>query len=348
MYILSADCIEVRGYQRSAICDLRRQAYYEGPYIEDINRLDPDYLKFLYQNEIVIDIPEEVADAFLPINLEYKNYSFITNAIVAYSVHLNKTMDVLEYLSCYNFAVTIYKPIPVEKIDEFLKNTYNRNFNSIELHFYAIEDQNNYLRDLNELFQKYSYINPYLYIQTTSSLNNIKKLVSNRFLVKPTWLYDNQYVTMDSFYCNIELFVESQMHNTYYNRKLFIDEQGNISNTRNGNVFANVFEVKTKNDIIGIIDSKEFQYLWKVSKDKIDVCKDCEYRHLCIDSRIPNQRKDGTWYHKTECNYNPYICMWKNEEGFIDLAISGITLTSKSFSVNREQLRNTLERIYND
>jgi hypothetical protein len=29
--------------------------------------------------------------------------------------------------------------------------------------------------------------------------------------------------------------------------------------------------------------------LWFIYKDLIDVCKDCEYRHMCVDSRLPNQ-----------------------------------------------------------
>lgn len=29
--------------------------------------------------------------------------------------------------------------------------------------------------------------------------------------------------------------------------------------------------------------------LWFIHKDLIDVCKDCEYRHMCVDSRFPNQ-----------------------------------------------------------
>lgn len=345
MYILSADCIEVKGYQRSAICDLRRQAFYEGPHIEDVKKIDTNYLDFLLENEIIIEVPDDVAHAFKPIELNYNSYSFISNAVVEFGQHLNKVMEVLEWGLCYNFAVTISNPIEIEALSEFLKQSYNRIFNSIELHFFIQTHTNDYIAQINDLLQKYTYINPFLYTETRQVLNDVNRLNNNRFMLMPVSFYMANHIGLDFFYCNIEFFVESQKHNTYYNRKIFIDEHGNISNIKKGKKYGNVIKIASNEGLCSIIQSDDFQILWNVGKEKIDICKDCEYRHLCIDNRIPVQRKDGSWYHKSECPYNPYICKWRGEDGFVGLKDSGILVNNDGFSLNAAQLNNTIEAV---
>ena len=46
---------------------------------------------------------------------------------------------------------------------------------------------------------------------------------------------------------------------------------------------------------------------------------------MCIDNRIPvYNKKHHKWYHETECDYNPYIGLWKNEDGYQPLENCGI------------------------
>ena len=58
------------------------------------------------------------------------------------------------------------------------------------------------------------------------------------------------------------------------------------------------------------------------SKDYINVCKDCEFRYSCTDSRIP-MNINNEWFYESECNYNPYISKWSNEIGYISLSDIG-------------------------
>jgi len=71
--------------------------------------------------------------------------------------------------------------------------------------------------------------------------------------------------------------------------------------------------------------------LWLIHKDLIDVCKDCEFRHMCVDSRLPIQRINGSWYHKTECNYNPYIGKWKGTNKYKTLEECGIIVNDSFY-----------------
>lgn len=88
--------------------------------------------------------------------------------------------------------------------------------------------------------------------------------------------------------------------------------------------------------------------LWNVHKELVDVCKDCEFRHMCVDNRLPYQRKDGSWYHKTECNYTPYICKWKDEKGYHTLEECGVISNEQGFSINHEKIASINELLWEE
>ena len=54
-----------------------------------------------------------------------------------------------------------------------------------------------------------------------------------------------------------------------------------------------------------------------LTKDKVEVCKDCEFRYACFDCRPDSNGRDiytKPWY----CTYDPYEGIWKNAEDFVD------------------------------
>ena len=59
-----------------------------------------------------------------------------------------------------------------------------------------------------------------------------------------------------------------------------------------------------------------FKKYWTVTKDDIEICKDCEFRHVCTDCRAYTERtkfKDGIDLSKPlKCGYNPYTGRWAN------------------------------------
>lgn len=104
---------------------------------------------------------------------------------------------------------------------------------------------------------------------------------------------------------NIPFFMESQKHNTYYNRKIFFDGK---------QIFFPYTERNPKKYYSANEYLKEFAQkdsIWRVNKETIDVCKDCEYRYSCFDRRIPTRRNVGQFFNDVECNYNPYTCEWE-------------------------------------
>lgn len=75
-----------------------------------------------------------------------------------------------------------------------------------------------------------------------------------------------------------------------------------------------------KKEIIDGLKNGAFSDLWHINKDKIKVCKDCEYRYMCVDNRIPIKEAEGEFFFSTECNYNPYIGKWRGEPGYKKLS----------------------------
>jgi SPASM domain peptide maturase of grasp-with-spasm system len=117
----------------------------------------------------------------------------------------------------------------------------------------------------------------------------------------------------NSFVQNISFFTESLSFNTCLNRKIVIDEKGEIKNCPSmSESFGNVNE----NSIKSIIETPEFQKKWFIKKDDIKVCSDCEFRYMCLDCRA-FLNNDELFHQPAKCGYNPYIAKWKGQEGYI-------------------------------
>lgn len=58
-----------------------------------------------------------------------------------------------------------------------------------------------------------------------------------------------------------------------------------------------------------IID--EYQKYWKITKDKVAICKDCELKYVCFDCREISFRETGDLYgFNPYCKYDPYKGKW--------------------------------------
>ncbi len=56
-----------------------------------------------------------------------------------------------------------------------------------------------------------------------------------------------------------------------------------------------------------IIRGQDLQWLWQITLDDVDICKDCELRYACFDCRALAQTTTGDLLSKNpRCRYNPY------------------------------------------
>ncbi|MBT9141561.1 MAG: Coenzyme PQQ synthesis protein E [Dehalococcoidia bacterium] len=52
-----------------------------------------------------------------------------------------------------------------------------------------------------------------------------------------------------------------------------------------------------------IIASDSLKQIWRLTKDKIETCQDCEYRYACFDCRA---KAESLTSKPADCWYNPY------------------------------------------
>ncbi len=195
-------------------------------------------------------------------------------------------------------------------------------------------------------------------IEVLTKTNRIKCLViynspfnknlENIIFYYTSEMHFNFHKSKDEFFCNRSLVAESKYHHTYFNKKIFISRNGEISNSpESEHSIGNIQDFN--NDVIqSKIKSPEFQKYWYIHKEITDVCKDCEFRHMCVDNRLPYERDKNQWYHKQECNYNPYIAKWKNEEGYRTLEECGVISNEKGFSIDHDKIAAINEELWGE
>ena len=226
---------------------------------------------------------------------------------INFNLDINKFFKLIEYINNNNIHQVQFIFNYQEKLisDEFVTSIYNTNRISTIVVF-------------NSPFEK-NLENYLFFFKQKKQINFNKKItefVSNKFLFR------------ESFY-----------QNTYFNKKIFFDSNGNIKNAPEcDEIFGNIKEINNPEELKKIISTPEFQKYWDVNKDIQDVCKDCEFRYMCVDNKIPYQRTENEWYHKMECNYNPYIAKWEGEEGYKTLAECGVFSDENGFSIDHEKI----------
>lgn len=112
---------------------------------------------------------------------------------------------------------------------------------------------------------------------------------------------------------NRNFYLEAKQHNTCLNKKISIDVTGNIKNCPSmPQSFGNIKDTTLEN----ALNHPEFKKYWNLTKDSIEVCKDCEFRYICTDCRAYTEQtsvnKEGLDTSKPlKCGYNPYTGEWE-------------------------------------
>ena len=66
---------------------------------------------------------------------------------------------------------------------------------------------------------------------------------------------------------------------------------------------------------------------------------------MCVDSRVPVKGIDK-WYHPIECNYNPYLSKWEDEDEYLNLNHSGVTISASGCLIDEEKLSQKFNSIW--
>lgn len=112
---------------------------------------------------------------------------------------------------------------------------------------------------------------------------------------------------------NRNFYLEAKQHNSCLHKKISIDIEGNIKNCPSmPQSFGNIKDTTLES----AFNHPEFKKYWNLTKDSIEVCKDCEFRYICTDCRAyteqTNINNEGLDISKPlKCGYNPYTGEWE-------------------------------------
>ncbi len=362
---LFANCIGVLGYNKAIICDLQRHKALVITHsiynlIEDCKKLNIDSVLDYnqYDREDVLTNLEKLVelelgfwtenpDNFPEIKLNWESPELINNAII--EIDFNNLEDIEKFLGGI-FSLKC----------KFLEIREYSSFTEDKLRFILNKCGKSQIRSIN-LFVK--YINTEMYERLNTLLINYPKLSNiiihscievEYFSSNPRILKTKQAIN-DNSHCgnvgkqyfrnNIKFFTEAHNFNTCLNKKISLVNHGIIKNCPSMKKnFGNINEIM----IDELITKKEFKGIWNISKDKINVCSDCEYRYICTDCRAFRDNEKDLFSRPSKCKYNPYIGKWSHEDGFRTLSECGVISNENEFSIDHDRIAEINKEIWEE
>lgn len=329
--LLYENCQIVKGLFRSCIYDLTRNDLYLVPNslaaVFEMSRhkncdevvklvssksIFNEYASFIIQNELGFFCDKEELSCFPNLSLEYESPYKITNVLLDVDVYSNleKSMDVVISAKCEHLQLRLYCSareikVPLHAIiDKFEGSTIK----SIDLYIKGNDDVD--VREYEELLISFPRLN---FICCYNADCDFKKTIfpyCNKLLYTTqrdlTKLHCGQ-IAYEFFAINIEAFTEAQKSNSCLNNKVSIDRDGNIKNCPSiPQSFGNIENTSLQE----ALEKPGFKKLWDINKDKIHVCKDCEFRYTCTDCRAYVEDPEDILSKPLKCGYNPYTGVW--------------------------------------
>lgn len=334
-FILFADCIPVKGFNRSIICDTKSNNYYlipnglydileeyNGKTIDTIKKdfehrydeIIDEYFDFLLNNKLIFF--NSNPELFPKMSTKWNSPSLITNIIIDYDENIhdfNTLISQFEILKCSYIQLRFYKKIDLDYICSILKVLKEEKSRIVSIDFILPYYENFNLEELNVIIRENSRIHSIIIFNSPydKSYEPLRQKMGYIMLVERNIINEKHcgIINEEYFYSNIKLFSESQHHNTCLNKKLSIDKEGNIKNCPSMPAsFGNIKETTLSE----ALNQDGFKKYWNITKDQITTCKDCEFRHICTDCRAYIEEPHNIFSKPLKCGYDPYTNKWSD------------------------------------
>lgn len=333
---LIASCIHVKGAIRSSICDLQRGdvklipndlykilVTYEGKNLKQIKQayhhkydttID-EYFQFLLDNEFILFTT--TPELFPKMSMDWYAPNEITHAILDigkdsnYDIH--KALKDLNKLHCKHIEMRFFRNVTLaalEVIVQFL-DTLQSSILSID---FTIPYSNGFdtetMQDFLINFPRVSSFRMYGAAENTFIPPiDVKRgyIIYSKNILKSEKCCG--VIDPGLFSINIKTFTESLQHNSCLHGKTAIDVDGNIKNCPSMQTSFGSIE---KTSISEAIRDTSYKQNWNVTKDQIQVCRDCEFRHICTDCRAYIENPKNPYSKPLKCGYDPYTNTWED------------------------------------
>lgn len=362
--ILYEDCRAVEGFRNAIIYDLTRpnnSNIIPKSLIEFIDQCKKDevevviekgtdierkvkreYLEFLLKNDFAFISDDYLKDHLGSIDFKKNIHpELIYDAILCVNeINFDSVLqmvNILDEMACHNVELRV-ELLNLKLLEKLISSFKYTCIQTINLRVKYVQPlTTDFLVDLlkNELRLRsvFVYQSPY-----KKSLSQIEFLQGNIDFIN-----DCGEIDKSNFNINLRFFTLSQSCNTCLNKKISIDFNGEIKNCPSQKKSFGNFN---KKDIKSIINTNEFKFYGNIKKDEIQVCKDCEYRHMCLDCRVFTDDPLNPYSRPFKCNYNPYIAKWKGEEGYLNIEECGVFSNEQGFLIDHDKVAEINEQLW--
>lgn len=336
---LFENCQIITGENRAIVCDLQRNDYVLIPLdlaslFDKDKKLEPDeirfqldndsihvfndYLSLLKEKEFVFSCSEEELPLFPDLSNEFAYPAIATNMIVDYNKNSKHDFQAIlkNFIisaNCRHLELRFFDIVDFKVIDGIMAFLNRSLVKSIQI--YLKESQKvDYTFIIDWVKRNKKILKLVIHSSTENiimrtpeygfgAIVKIKQKISSSIhcgLIHPNY-----------FNTQIKSYTESLHHNSCLNRKISIDVNGDIKNCPSmPESYGNIRDTSLEE----ALSKPGFKKYWNITKDDIEVCKDCEFRYICTDCRAYTERtkfNDNIDLSKPlKCGYNPYTNEW--------------------------------------
>jgi SPASM domain peptide maturase of grasp-with-spasm system len=330
-FVLFANCVPVRGARRSTICDLQRGVTHPVPnglyevvtagrgrtlaelkaiYGADASEVLEEYFTFLLENDLGFwcDDPS----AFPAMDLSWDYPGKVSNAIVdvgeASDHDFASLVAQLGALGCRALQLRVFAPWPLARLDEALSHTVGSRLRTVEVIF-PWSDQWTAQELATVVFRHQRVSSMLVHSAPETHVQEFRPGDTPiRYTTQPIDHHSHcGQVHPGYFTATLGGFTEARGANSCLNRKISVDEYGEIRNCPSmPRGFGNAAVVP----LATALEADGFREHWGVSKDQVETCRDCEFRYVCTDCRAFVRDPRDARSKPARCSYDPYTATW--------------------------------------
>ena len=261
-------------------------------------------LKFLMENDLIYF--SENINNYVKIKSQFDYPAQFSNAIIDIKENYYLTDSLfkqLEDINCFHLQIRFLEVTNLDKLEKLIEALNKVFLMSVELAISCDNSVNeNLLLDIinnNPVLDAiFCFDYPSEFISDkVSSPAQILYFTTQKLSTHSCGIISPEYFTT-----SILAYAESTKFNSCLNRKISIDSNGNIKNCPSmTESFGNINDTT----LAEAIEKPGFKKYWNINKDKIHVCKDCEFRYVCTDCRAYVEDPEDIYSKPLKCGYNP-------------------------------------------
>jgi SPASM domain peptide maturase of grasp-with-spasm system len=347
---LASNCFFVKGYKMNLLFDAQNNAWYHLLDQKDdlvSGQIEQSKKEYLQTQGIVIEYPDFLKDSLPEVNLEYSSPQVCESIIIDWnsksSFDLVEVLNKFDFLNLQSAQLRFFdKPNP-SLVFDVVNLLDSLTLESVELItpydtvLLDLFEENQFLARASKVFRVFMHS---VSIDENFRKSNIAKIYYTAEQIRNDSCCGQ--ISPFNFSQNPKHFYKSQNFNTCLYKKIGIDVNGDIKNCPSlSKKINNVNNPELEIDLTLFSSDK-------IKKDEIEVCRDCEFRHVCTDCRAFTDSTTRQNARPSKCNYNPYIAKWPHEEGYRALAECGVISNENEFSIDHEKIAEINKELWGD